>query len=84
MQNIKETIIWKEGKEQTASKIKLESLRDNFEDRAVIAYQLYTEDETLIDKGSVVIEGDDYANWSGENVNEQIYTIVKKILKLEK
>jgi hypothetical protein len=64
------------GKPQ-ATKLNVVSTNDNLSTSAVFSYVLVGADNNAIDSGSIVISGQDYQNWTGDNSTPYTYVAGK-------
>jgi hypothetical protein len=83
MRNIQPINVWKDGQNVQASILRMEISFDNLETHAVFQYELINDLSEILVRGTSVITGSDYENWSnGGNSNDEAYGYVASSLNL--
>lgn len=79
MKKIEPITIWSNGNNKEVNEITLSIGGDNMIDKCLFRYHL-SFDAKIINQGSILINGDDYLNWSG--TNDEAYNLVCTKLNL--
>lgn len=79
MKAIETVTVWTKGSNKTAELLRLTSVYDNLEDKAVFLYELLETDGVdnpyVISDGNLSITSTDYSTWkSGTDTNNTAYT----------
>ena len=81
MKEIQPLQIWKNGEVRTASILDAKIINDNLQSDCTF-YWMLKEDDSVLADGNVILSGDDYKNWDGNNnyvfqyISQQINVIL--------